>query len=214
MVSGTCFHGKCVFLRVEHRLARPHVGIDDLGTFLAPFWHLQSTCWSFWGTFLPLFDTCSRYVGHFATFSMPFGTCSRHVDHSGGHFCFFLAPVVDMSIILAAPIMTTSESAANSTATMPVAYRQRLNGPNVKSTSGSTAGCSEFVVLLRGPGEQPGNARAEQHTNIRGQDTTEEEPCCRTTPLPWVSGPISIRESRSYWTAGGSRVFRGCLRKI
>ncbi len=99
---------------------------------------------------------------------MPFGTCSRHVDHSGGHFYHFLAPVVDMSIILAAPIMTTSESAANSTATMSVAYRQRLNGPNVKSTSGSTAGCSEFVVLLRGPGEQPGSARAEQHTNIRG----------------------------------------------
>ncbi len=62
----------------------------------------------------------------------------------------------------------TDTSAANSTATMSVAYRQRLNGPNVKSTSGSTAGCSEFVVLLRGPGEQPGSARAEQHTNIRG----------------------------------------------
>ena len=43
MVSGTCFHGKCVFLRVEHKLARAHVRMDDLGTFLAPFWHLQST---------------------------------------------------------------------------------------------------------------------------------------------------------------------------
>ncbi len=123
-----------------------------------PFWHLQSTCWSFWHR------------------------------------------------LIRPNTMTTSGSAANSTATMPVPYRQRLNGPNVKSTSGSTAGCSEFVVLLRGPSEQPGNARAEQHTNIRGQGTTEEEPCCRTTPLPWVSGPISIRESRSYWTAGGSRV--------
>ena len=39
MVSGTCFHGKCVFLRVEHKLARAHVRIDDLArfdTFLAP----------------------------------------------------------------------------------------------------------------------------------------------------------------------------------
>ena len=100
-----------------------------------------------------------------STYGHLFGTCSRHVDHSGGHFCFFLAYVVDMSIILAAPIMTTSESAANSTATMSVTYRQRLNGPNVKSTSGWTAGCSQFVVLLRGPGEQPG--MAEQHTNDR-----------------------------------------------
>ena len=39
MVSGTCFHGKCVFLRVEHKIARAHVRMDDLArfdTFLAP----------------------------------------------------------------------------------------------------------------------------------------------------------------------------------
>ena len=77
-----------------------------------PFWHLQSTCWSFWHR--------------------------------------LIRPNVRM---------TTSGSAANSTATMPVPYRQRLNGPNVKSTSGWTAVCSQFVVLLRGPGEQPGSAR-------------------------------------------------------
>ena len=28
---------------------------------------------------------------------------------------------------------------------MPVPYQQRLNGPNVKSTSGWTAACSQFV---------------------------------------------------------------------
>ena len=83
-----------------------------------PFWHLQSTCWSFWHR--------------------------------------LIRPNVRI---------TTSGSAANSTATMPVPYRQRLNGPNVKSTSGWTAICSQFVVLLRGPGEQPG--MAEQHTNDR-----------------------------------------------
>ena len=47
MVSGTCFHGKCVFLRVEHKLARAHVRMDDL----ARFWNI--------------FGTCSRHVGHF-----------------------------------------------------------------------------------------------------------------------------------------------------
>ena len=107
-----------------------------------------------------------------------------HVQNQ--HTDTFLAPAVDMLVILAPPHPPKRQnhqrigsqfnrhdagsvsSAANSTVTMSVAYRQRLNGPNVKSTSGSTAGCSEFVVLLRGPGEQPGSARAEQHTNIIG----------------------------------------------
>ena len=62
-----------------------------------PFWHQQSTCWSFWHR------------------------------------------------LIRPNTMTTSGSAANSTATMPVPYRQRLNGPNVKSTSGWTAICSQFV---------------------------------------------------------------------
>ena len=61
------------------------------------FWHLQSTCWSFWHR------------------------------------------------LIRPNTMTTGGSAANSTATMPVPYRQRLNSPNVKSTSGWTAICSQFV---------------------------------------------------------------------
>jgi hypothetical protein len=39
-----------------------------------------------------------------------------------------------------------------------VAYQQRLNGPNVKCTSRSTVGGPQFVVLLRGPSEQPESA--------------------------------------------------------
>ena len=62
-----------------------------------PFWHQQSTCWSFWHR------------------------------------------------LIRPNTMTTSGSAANSTATTPVPYRQRLNSPNVKSTSGWTAVCSQFV---------------------------------------------------------------------
>ena len=69
-----------------------------------PFWHQQSTCWSFWHR------------------------------------------------LIRPNTMTTSGSAANSTATMPVPSRQRLNGPNVKSTSGWTAICSQFVICSRHAG--------------------------------------------------------------
>ena len=47
MVSGTCFHGKCAFLWVEHKLARGHARMHGLARFLH------------------LFGTCSRHVGHF-----------------------------------------------------------------------------------------------------------------------------------------------------
>ena len=57
MVSGTCFHGKCAFLRVEHKLARGHARMHGLARFLH------------------LFGTCSRHVGHsdhlFRTFLAP-----------------------------------------------------------------------------------------------------------------------------------------------
>ena len=112
--------GKTCLVAVQIRGRKCPIASTYKINIRTPFWHLQSTCWSFW----------------------------QHLNHLN--------------------TMTTSGSAANSTATMPVPYRQRLNGPNVKSTSGWTAVCSQFVVLLRGPGEQPGSARAEQHTNIRG----------------------------------------------
>ena len=144
MVSGTCSHGKALKLRVKQRLAKP-------ASARVPI--LRICCGA---------DSVHRHkVKH--------GYRRSRSGHEN-------VPLAEMKDIPRSPALasrqrlndpndqnapetdrrntrTTSGSTANSTVTMSVSYRQRLNGPNVKSTSGSTAGCSQFVVLLRGPGK-------------------------------------------------------------